>query len=397
MLSVIFSLLLASRNKSSVRQVIAPCNFHFDSQLSDTTQCFTGAKIDIWKYCLSGAVAGGCRAVSRVFTFPLDTIKTLKQMDISVNDGTKGKNYYSGLLPATLSAVPSSAVFFLAYNALQVYYNSCFLQDTHQLEAARLVQKILISSIATVPQNAIKVPAEALKQYLQYTNEKSSRLIVSTQTLKRVLKISKWKALYTSSNAQLMRDVPYNALQMAFYDTLQESSTVHISPQFADWLLHLYTIVTGQIVTSEVIVVDVMSNTLSAAVLGCLAACFAAVLTQPADVVKTKMTIPTMLTVSRNMIHSTEGKREFGTAVHSLKRSNTTIKRTQTTNSVFLESLAINSKTQEKTPSIGETVRQIWLQEGISGYFVGLIPRLLIVSVGGAVYFLATALVEYWF
>ena len=63
----------------------------------------------------------------------------------------------------------------------------------------------------------------------------------------------------------------------------------------------------------------------------------AAVLTQPADVIKTKL-----------MLRPTPG---------------------------------------ESRPSLLMVVRDIWEVEGIAGFFRGLIPRLLIVTTGGVVYF----------
>lgn len=37
------------------------------------------SQFPLYKYLLSGAAAGGCRALSRSFTYPLDTLKTYQQ------------------------------------------------------------------------------------------------------------------------------------------------------------------------------------------------------------------------------------------------------------------------------------------------------------------------------
>jgi len=77
----------------------------------------------------------------------------------------------------------------------------------------------------------------------------------------------------------------------------------------------------------------------------------AALLTQPADVLRTKLMLrPTS---------SGEGSIEEGSSSHSINSSS----------------------------SLLSAVKGIWDQEGGAGFFSGLVPRLLIVTLGGIVYF----------
>ena len=47
--------------------------------------------------------------------------------------------------------------------------------------------------------------------------------------------------------------------------------------------------------------------------------------------------------------------------------------------------------------SVVRSVREIFLTSGFSGFYVGLTPRLLIVSIGGMSYFFAADFVEKYF
>ena len=85
----------------------------------------------------------------------------------------------------------------------------------------------------------------------------------------------------------------------------------------------------------------------------------AALLTQPADVLRTKLMLrPTS---------SGEGSIEEGSSSSSH---------------------SINSSS-----SLLSAVKGIWDQEGGAGFFSGLVPRLLIVTLGGIVYFYVAAVV----
>jgi len=90
--------------------------------------------LDLVKYAISGAVAGGSRALSRGLSFPFDTIKTLEQFSTKDENKTAAsqpqliaKDYFRGVVPAVVSAIPSTryvtAVLFL------VLY--CIATSTH--------------------------------------------------------------------------------------------------------------------------------------------------------------------------------------------------------------------------------------------------------------------------
>lgn len=302
-------------------------------------QCFDDKNIDIAKYAVEGALAGGLRALSRGITFPLDTIKTWTQADdeatdtttrasIKTNESKPGFNeYYKGAIPTVLSAVPANSIFFVVYNVLEIFVlcsagpaqggvgGGDFSHIHTSRESNLFIERLIISAIATLPQNAIKIPAELIKQRAQ------TRANASTTALfMEALQSEGIQGLYVGGGAQLLREIPYNALQMSTYELLKESNVFN-----ADAL----SIAGGS-----------LDPTLIAGLMGLIAAAVAATLTQPFDVLKTRLMTSSVRT------------------------------------------------------SLWESLYDILSTKGVRGLFVGLIPRLTLVSVGGAIYFAAASLAE---
>jgi solute carrier family 25 (mitochondrial S-adenosylmethionine transporter), member 26 len=280
--------------------------------------------LDIPKYALEGAVAGGCRGLARGLTFPFDTIKTLEQVDrsddiLSKKEGDSDEAYFAkifrGITPAVVSAIPANAAFFIVYKSLEVISESCYPFPS------KLMERIFISSVATFPQNSIKIPFENVKQKMQTSSGMSRAEIIVN-----ILKYQGVKGFFIGGNAQLLRELPYNAIQMSVFELSREM--YHSNP-----LVHIG---------------NFDEATLSA-VSGFIACGIAALLTQPADVIKTKI------------MANDESLRE---------------------NAVV------------ESSNVGTIVRNIYEKEGLKGFFVGLLPRLALVSIGGMIYFWAATLVE---
>lgn len=77
-------------------------------------------------------------------------------------------NYFNGLATTILSAIPSNAVFFVVYNSL-LYWSQCQLSTPlgGASSATVLLERLTASAVASLPQNAIKIPAELVKQRAQ--------------------------------------------------------------------------------------------------------------------------------------------------------------------------------------------------------------------------------------
>eukprot|EP00752_Nemacystus_decipiens_P003654 g3368.t1 len=282
----------------------------------------------------TGLGAGFTRALSRTLTFPLDTIKTRSQlsrlgaedrsllsagMRRSIDGPASFDGVFKGFSAFLAQAGPSNAVFFLVYDALKALGTAALLGGLSGGGggggsgggagggSSSLLPTALhlgASSIATVPSNLVRTPAEVVKQRLQVGQESGNSL----QALRSIVRAEGVKGLFVGGKEQLMREIPFNAVQFAVYECL--TSYVGSSELWAD------------------------------AALGAASSAVGAFATQPVDTVKTRV-----------MTKSVPGS--FGGASPG-----------------FLESAAL-----------------VVEAEGVSSLFLGLLPRLVLVSTGGAFYF----------
>lgn len=196
-----------------------------------------------------------------------------------------------------------------------------------------------IIAIATFPQNAIKIPAELVKQRAQIRQTSDVILLI-----KESVKDKGIQGLYVGGYAQLLREIPYNSFQMAFYELFMDNMKYNL----------IFKAFYNEI-----------DKGLLAAILGLIAASLSAILTQPADVIKSRL----MTRNNKNILDNNSA--DVNIALDNNSYNSNNIK------SGFLD-----------------TVIEIFNKEGLSGFFIGLKPRLLIVSIGGLSYFFAANLIE---
>jgi len=195
------------------------------------------AQFPLYKHLLSGAAAGGCRALSRSLTYPLDTIKTYQQTTLDRQHRNEDINYFRGILLSTGSAIPANAVYFVLYTALEQSY-ACLRSGGGNLSQETalqdpvftLLRRILLSSIATIPSSLIKGPAELIKQRAQLSPRTKISALVREAMIGNSGSSSSgsgsWdiKGLFVGSGAQLIRELPFNAFQMAIYEMLRDAA-----------------------------------------------------------------------------------------------------------------------------------------------------------------------------
>lgn len=292
------------------------------------------------KSLLAGAGAGMSRGLSRILTFPLDTIKTRQQAvltlagheaedekgtgtgtgkdadakdedDSSVNAEAlaekakavhKGR-LFDGLLPMLLVAGPANAAFFVTYDYMVALATALgYPPKTHwavELGAALL---------ASLPANVIRIPAEVTKQRVQAGLEAKAWDAA----------VDIWKAdgplgLYVGGGAHLMRELPFNMVQFLAFRKLKEALVAASGGSAA--------------------------SVGAKAVLGALAAAVASLATQPLDTIKT----------GQMLDRGGRGSNE----------------------------------------SYEDGVKRIYRRFGLPGLFLGATPRLGLCAIGGAFYFLA--------
>lgn len=281
------------------------------------------AHLDLASFAISGAASGGSRALARFLSYPLDTLKTIQQAEsleqIALQQRDKPRDVASlfrGVALAVCSAVPANSVFLVVFSSLEAYLPCVSSGDDALL---RLGQRILISAVATAPANLIKIPAELLKQRAQLADFSGDA--VSLSSVLADVQVLGFKGLYQGGAAMMLREVPFNGIQMATFFYLKESSLVSLGQE---WVQRL----------------DLNPVVYSGA-LGLVAAGFAALITQPADTIKTRL-------------------------------------------------MKVNAG-NETIFSIVEKINQ---KRGWRGFYVGLRSRLALVSAGGLIYFATQTLIE---
>ncbi len=224
------------------------------------------------KSLLSGAAAGISRGLSRILTFPLDTIKTRQQAVLNDDDeegdgedeksGDAGEQLaakaskvekgrlFDGLLPMLLIAGPANAAFFVTYDYLRA------LALALGYPPKDVIVELCAALLASLPANFIRIPAEVTKQRVQAGLERKASTAAANI----------WRAegplgLYVGGGAHLARELPFNAVQFLTFRNLKEA-----------------------LVASQG---GVHATVASKAVLGAIAAGLASLATQPLDTIKT--------------------------------------------------------------------------------------------------------------
>lgn len=173
----------------------------------------------------SGGLAAG---LVRASLQPLDTCKTRLQAarlssavsatatvaatsmrGILLAGGVRG--LYRGVVPGVAGIVPAAAVYMLAFQALRTQLGSRFPRRRNDVVIAAS------AGIANVAASLVRVPCEVLKQRLQvglYPNVASAlrSMITTPAAIPR---------LYAGLSAQLVRDVPLAATEFVVYENLK--------------------------------------------------------------------------------------------------------------------------------------------------------------------------------
>jgi len=293
--------------------------------VKDVAGCLSGIHPDVMTYATAGAVSGASRAVARFLSYPLDTLKTVAQAESLDKDEREIQrlaadvaprsfaDLFRGVVLAVVSAVPANSIFIVVFNTLDAYLPCVDPDHTLSVPVAHLI----ISTLATIPQNVFKIPAELLKQRAQLSdNQDAAGRAASFSSIFSDVKRLGLTGLYQGGDAMMLREVPFNALQMALFYSLKDAAS---SSQF---------LLSAQPSPAQL-----------SGLLGLVSAGLAALATQPADTIKTRL-----------------------------------------------------MKIDGKDDSIFSMSRKIYAASGLAGFFVGTTSRVLLVSIGGLIYFLTLTL-----
>jgi solute carrier family 25 S-adenosylmethionine transporter 26 len=200
------------------------------------------------KVALAGGIAG---AVGSAALYPMDAAKTLRQSSPSefssvfqalgsliMSPKTPNaprtfhlQNVYRGVLPATLGAIPSSALYFGAYESMKSLLTQYFpLEDPAQPSSSwpsassknskrknNFTNRLMVHALAAMSGNilssAVFVPKELIKQQLQY---RQAGHVMGV--LVDIVKEKGIGGLYVGYKTTLLRNIPTAVLRFSLYE-----------------------------------------------------------------------------------------------------------------------------------------------------------------------------------
>ncbi|KAF9267676.1 S-adenosylmethionine transporter [Marasmius fiardii PR-910] len=257
---------------------------------------------------VSGGAAG--TAVDLLF-FPIDTIKTRLQSAEGFARARGFKGIYKGVGSVVVGSAPGAAAFFTTYDFLK--QNLPTIVSTNPNLNAPL-RHMIAASIGEVAACLVRVPTEVIKTRAQ-TARFGTLNHSSLSTFRMTIANEGFSGLYRGFGITVMREIPFTSVQFPLYEFLKSRLGDHFNRPTNQPRLYAH----------------------EAAICGSIAGGFAAALTTPLDVLKTRV----MLDI-----------RTSGQARLSLYRRLTGIYQT----------------------------------EGLRALFSGVIPRTMWISAGGAVF-----------
>eukprot|EP01135_Chromosphaera_perkinsii_P012111 Nk52_evm49s2579 gene=Nk52_evmTU49s2579 len=259
---------------------------------------------------MAGGAAGTCVDTA---LFPLDTLKTRLQAAEGFRKAGGFRGVYKGLSSAVAGSAPGAALFFGTYESTKVTLEAVF-GDGEKSKRSRASPYIHMTaaSLGEVMACLVRVPTEIVKQRLQTGQYKSFgtaiRSISSTEGI---------AGFYRGFFSTILREIPFSLIQFPLWEY---SKTV--------W--------------SDVLKGGRPTDPWEGAICGSVCGGFAAAVTTPLDVAKTRIML---------------GRDANGKATGAY--SNGTV----------------------------ATIRRLYAEEGMSVLFSGVYPRTFWISIGGLVFF----------
>lgn len=182
---------------------------------------------------IAGGIGG---AIGDSVIYPLDTVKTRQQGAPNVlkyrtmgsawnsilwQEGLR-KGVYGGYSPAILGAIPGTMLFFGTYELTKRQ----FIDKWHFPETPIHLAAGFLGDLAS---SFIYVPSEVLKTRLQLQGRYNNPHFDSgynyrgmTDAIRTIVRTEGWGALFYGYKATLIRDLPFSALQFAFYEKFHQ-------------------------------------------------------------------------------------------------------------------------------------------------------------------------------
>ena len=283
---------------------------------------------------LAGALAGTTVDLS---LFPLDTLKTRLQSSAGFFASGGFRGIYRGVGSAVVGSAPGAAFFFCTYEASKSFLaaSPTFSSSSHQgggEGGKQAIIHMLAASAGEIAACAVRVPTEVVKQRAQAGQHGGSSLLSLRHILGQrgsVGLVGVWRELYRGWGITVMREVPFTILQFPLWEALKgwgrERRVRTGRGLFGDVSAHPVHAGGGGGVVGEV-------SAAESALYGSISGGVAAAVTTPLDVLKTRV----MLSSQRE--------------------------------------------------SMASIVQSILKENGVRPFFAGIGPRVMWISVGGAIF-----------
>ncbi|KAH3901203.1 related to mitochondrial carrier protein [Saccharomycodes ludwigii] len=325
----------------------------------------------IWHCVVAGGFGG---AIGDTLMHSLDTLKTRQQATTTstktiktlaaIKNGehitfmsilrTEGitRGLYSGYTAAMLGSFPNAAIFFGTYESLKraMIDKNGYNETFSHLTAGFMGD--LVSSF-------IYVPSEVLKTRLQLQGRFNRKLFGYNGLRDAIYKIYKnegLSAFFFGYKATLWRDLPFSALQFAFYEKFRQYATELEKISENDYNVEDH--------SKELSLISELAT-------GAAAGGLAGILTTPMDVIKTRIQTSNEPVNKDNKVARCNNIDNLNLR----KKSITTLSNTNIDNSTSLKS----------TSSMLRGLLNVYQSEGINGFFSGVGPRFVWTSIQSSV------------
>jgi len=192
---------------------------------------------------LKEAVAGAAaEATAEVVLYPLDTLKVriqscskhpLEELQWRVFSSATGRHLgsrgfshfisenhigdlYKGIGQSVLAVLPTAAIFALVYHNLKRSLLRIFPSEWHQ--TLRPVTSLVAGAVGTTLASLMEAPTELVKSRLQAGMYRSVGEAFRTILLSE----SGFRGLYQGARSNLLRNLPFDALEFASFETLKD-------------------------------------------------------------------------------------------------------------------------------------------------------------------------------
>ncbi|CAO3654045.1 unnamed protein product [Mucor hiemalis] len=124
------------------------------------------------------------------------------------------RGLYSGITPAMLGSVPGTALYFGIYEFTK--------RNLTANSVPEVVAHLAAGSLGDLAASVVYVPSEVLKQECNFKGDTTTLILGTWHAAQTIVKYDGYGALFHGFRATILRDVPYSALQFAFYEQFKK-------------------------------------------------------------------------------------------------------------------------------------------------------------------------------